>query len=175
MDKRSPEEIAASAKAGRKWILLGVVGCGCVGFVVLAGVGAAIGIPAFVNYTKRAKASEASANVRSMASAFQSTCGSAGAGSLASLRAGPLPAVPSSAQQGVSFAADPGFASIGFGPVDPVRYSYSIAPSSVAPGEIVLQARGDLDDDGVQSLFEISCSPTTCACAPQVYTENELE
>lgn len=176
VDQRSPAEVGASAKAGRKWILLGVLGCGCVGFVLLAGIGAAIGIPAFVNYTKRSKTSEASANLRSMATAFRAQCESSQGGvDLAALRAGPLPAVPSSEQQTVSFAADPGFVAIGFDPGYPVRYSYSIGPSPVAPGEIVLQARGDLDDDGIQSLFEIACSPTTCACAPHPYIENELE
>lgn len=172
MDTRTPEEVAASAKAGRKWIILGVGGCGCLAVLLVA---AGIAVPAFVSYIKRSKTSEATANLQSMASAFRATCESEGSGALATLRAGPLPAVPSSAQQTVSFAADPGFASIGFGPLDPVRYSYSIGPVAEAPGEIFMEARGDLDDDGVHSLFSIACSPTTCACASQVYTENELE
>ena len=139
-----------------KWIA-GCGGCALL-LVVVGGIGAAIGIPAFINYTKRSKAVEARANVEALAASYEGACldGLLEPG----FAAGPLPAVPHPESQNVSFASDPNFARVGFNPGSIVRYSYSIR--SLSPQSAEVRVEGDLDDDGVRSEYVMRCSACEC-------------
>jgi Tfp pilus assembly protein PilE len=135
--------------------------CPCVGIV------SAVAIPAFINYVKRAKTTEARANLGVLEQRVESFCTSRGHYPVA---AGPLPASPSNLEQRVDFAADPGFASVGFDPAAPVYFSYAI---EAAPGGTDLVARGDLDGDGLTSDFRIHCD-AGCTCLAMTVVD-ELE
>ncbi|MEM7604822.1 MAG: hypothetical protein AAF411_05640 [Myxococcota bacterium] len=174
MNTPPPGPAPAPTNPNRKFIMLAVAGVMSIGCCLLTGIGAAVGIPAFVNYVKRSKTTEASAMVRQLAELSESHY--LATGSLPS-RAGPLPAVPSQDKFMVDWAADPVFRAIGFDAGGPVYYSYSIEPTG--PGTIAIRARGDLDGDGVQSLFELTIGQCTadagCQRSQGIYVERELE
>lgn len=153
-----------------RWAI-GAAGCGCL--LLLVPICAAIAIPAFINYTKRSKASEATAELRSLAAAVQLQCQSGE--DLSGLRAGPLPLAPGSIQNIPVWQADPGFARIGWQANGPVRYSYQIEPAAHDPAQLTLKAQGDLDDDGDLSTYSLSCDLRGCACTTVVQMDNELE
>lgn len=119
--------------------------------VFILGVLAAIAIPSFVNYMRRAKATEAETNVdflgRSVVSAY------AEQGALPA----PLPPTPAPACQRRMWPPDaaPGWEQFMFHPVDPLYYSYSIEPMPGTNG-VWVRAIGDLDCDGIYSRFERS-------------------
>lgn len=140
---------------------------------MLIPVTAAIAIPAFVSYVKRSKTIEASAELRSLAMTVSSSC-QAGE-DLSGLRAGPLPAAPGSIQNIPVWQADPGFARIGWQASSPVRYSYQIEPAAHDPAQLTLSARGDLDDDGVLSMYSLSCDLRNCICSTTPQVVDELE
>ena len=156
-----------------------LLAAGCGALICVIGIVAAIAIPAFIKYVKRSKTSEASSNVMVLARGAESYCSNEQLGvnpTQAQSRypatpAGPLPARPSSMKQTAAFGSDPTFSALGFGPPDPVYYSYSAVPD--ASGGLRLTANGDLDDDGVLSTFESYCD-STCRCSP-VNVVNELE
>ena len=141
----------------------------------LAGLGVIAGlvVPAFTNYIKRAKTAEAAVNLRMLADKVNEYY--LRTGQLPSA-AGPLPASPTMDDQVVDWSSDPVFAELGFAPSDPVYFSYFIVPG---PRRVDLRARGDLNGDGEQSLFEIvvgDCQPQVgCAIQSQIYAENPLE
>jgi len=135
--------------------------------VCCVGVLSATAIPAFLGYTLRAKTAEAAANLRQLSTASTARCQQGQASS----SAGPLPAMPGADKQLADFSADPGFAALGFDPMAPVYYRYTVLPQ--ADGTTAIRAEGDLDGDGVLSLFEVTCAPS-CECS-QMYVENELE
>ena len=161
--------------------------------VVLAvpciGVLSAIAIPAFIGFTRRSKVAEARSNLRVLASAVDAYCeaehvatGPAAIG--AATTTGTLPAatgpIPSVIPVGAvvatpELAADAVFSELRFAPTEPIRYSYSIVAES--PTAILIRARGDLDNDGITSLFEIRCTSSAgaCECDRTVRVENELE
>ena len=144
-----------------------------VGAIMFIGMILAIAYPAFGNYMLRSKSREAAANLGLLRSAFITECE---AGRLPpGLQAGPLPAIPAVEAQTASWSSDSGFVALSFAPDTPVLYSYSVGPSTVDVGDIALTARGDLDGDGEQSLFEIGCRPSECRCADGIFFENELE
>ncbi len=176
-DPTESRDLAGSRTPGPsdKKVIVFAVGCGVLLLLLL--VCSAIAIPAFLNYTKRAKASEAQAQLRRLRMGFQDACRARiqVGGSIGDLRAAPTPPIPGELRQTGDWAADPGFVELGFAPTDSVYYSYSVGPSPVEPANMVLQARGDLDGDGEQSLYEYSCSPTTCDCSAHLFVENELE
>lgn len=166
---------APGAPAGEKKhspaaIILAVV-AGCFGLFCVVSIVAAIAIPAFVRYVKRSKTAEAEMNVRALVVGAQLLCEDDLQPGYPTVPAGPLPARPSSMTQAPGFAADPTFAALGFTPIDPVYYSYSVVPDGV--GGLTLRANGDLDDDGVLSTFESNCD-ASCACSP-IHVVNELE
>jgi type II secretory pathway pseudopilin PulG len=144
------------------------------GSVPCCGIVSAIAIPAFVNYTRRAKTAEAQANLRNMSRAVEAYCQAEHAGgSLWPAPAGPTPEVPTSARQIAMWG--PEWQSLGFAPAEPVYYAYSIVP--VDASTLIVRAEGDLDDDGTRSRFEARCvssSPGSCSCG-EVVVENELE
>ena len=140
--------------------------------VAIIGILAAIAIPAFINYVKRSKTSEASTNIMILARGAESYCNDGLNGGYPVAPAGPLPAgIPGSVKVTAPFASEPTFSALGFAPADPVYYSYSAVPDGA--GGLKLIANGDLDDDGVLSTFESHCDPS-CRCSP-VHVVNELE
>ena len=152
-------------------ILAIVLGCIPAGVCVL-GIAAAVAIPAFVSYTKRAKVAEAETNLQQLTRFVESRCqdgrGLPGA-------AGPVPATPTDRRQTPSFASDPVFAELGFAPAGGVYYAYSIVPRG--DGSVALRAQGDLDGDGTLSTIEKGCYPTAtgCDCSGPATRTNELE
>jgi type II secretory pathway pseudopilin PulG len=161
----------AAPKSSKAPLIIGVL----VGvlFVVPCCIGsiAAFAIPAFVNYTRRAKTTEATSNLRSLALLEQQYCEEHGNWLVP---AGPVPATPSSFKQLADFASDPTFTQLGFAPADPVYYSYMIVRDASTTGGIELIARGDLDDDGVLSSFAVTCS-SGCSCESTPRVENDVE
>ena len=141
--------------------------------IVVALVLFSIAYPAFTKYALRSKTREAETNLRQLASSYVTACNEGRVDG--DLTAGPLPAVPTAETQEVDWSAEPAFVALSFAPSTPVRYSYSIGPSPIDAGDIVFQARGDLDGNGAQSLFELACRPSECRCADAPYFENELE
>lgn len=129
------------------------------------GIGAAVAIPAFIQYVKTAKTQEARALLHSMAEGTVQFCRSSG--TLPGVT-GPEPEVPGSMKQTVRPL--PGFAQIGFSPAAPVYYSYAILPTEAG---IRLTAEGDLDGDGLRSVFAIHCDGT-CTCG-DLEESNPLE
>ncbi len=151
-----------------------LLAAGCAALICVIGIAAAIAIPAFINYVKRSKTAEASSNVMVMARGAESYCSTERLGDSSmypTSPGGPLPTRPGSMKQTASFSADATFSALGFGPPDPVYYSYSAVPD--ARGGLRLTANGDLDDDGVLSTFESYCD-SSCRCSP-VNVVNELE
>lgn len=159
-----------TSKRNRRWAFV-AGGCGCL--LVLIPICAAIAIPAFITYVKRSKSIEAPAELRSLATTVSSRC--QGGDDLSGLQAGPLPAIPGSIQNIPVWQADPGFARIGWQASSPVRYSYQIEPAAHDPAQLTLRARGDLDDDGVLSMYTLSCDLRNCTCSTTPQVIDELE
>lgn len=128
------------------FVLAGLAGA-CVPCV---GIVAAVGVPSFVSYVRRSKTAEAPANVRAIAQGVIAVWETTGAlpPALPS-----TPGAPSSERRMWPGDAAPGWAEIGFAPVDPLYYSYEYEPDPSGTS-FVVRARGDLDGDGVQSMFE---------------------
>jgi len=168
-----------------------VLAAGGICLVPVVGVVAAIAIPAFINYTKRAKTTEAGANLRMMyagaATYYAEEHVAPDGGVLQHCTVDPAttPNVPGKQKTTlVGGLSDDSFNAIGFTFIDPIYYQYEIVggPSrcGVAPNEAVytFRAHGDLDGDGVLSTFEISVASNPddeLYRSPGIYTENELE
>jgi len=162
---------AAPNNSNKGLIIAVVVGAALVFGCICAGVLSAVAIPAFTNYTRRAKTTEATGNLRSLALLEQQYCEEHGNWLVP---AGPVPVTPSALKQVADFASDPAFTQLGFAPADPIYYSYSIVRDDSATGGIEIIVRGDLDGDGMTSTFAVTCgSGCTCELTPRI--ENELE
>lgn len=119
----------------------------------VCGVLAAIAIPSFVHYVRRAQAAEAHRNVRVI------YFGVADHAQHLSRLPPSLPDTPSTVPCGERrepWPADahPGWADVGFAPLEPLHYSYALL---VHPNgrDFTVRARGDLDCDGVTSVYEL--------------------
>ncbi len=149
---------------------------GCLALAALAvpciGILAAIAIPAFVNYTRRAKTAEARANIGSIRSSLEATCTNAGGVLPAALT--PTLAAPGPQRQLATL--DPAWDAYGLVGGDPMYYAYSIERPDGSSALVV--AEGDLDGDGVRSRFEVRCTSaggsSGCACG-ELSVTNELE
>ena len=144
--------------------------------VFVLGVLAAIAIPSFIKYTRRAKAAEAETNIAAIVRGIQSR--QVEQGTLPpSVPATPAPAAPPvCATQTWPAAAPPGWAELGFTPFGPLRYSYSI---DTAPDgrSLAVRATGDLDCDGIPGRFERTvalATDGTVVIGPLIRTD-ELE
>ncbi|MFT5356445.1 MAG: hypothetical protein ACI9KE_003670 [Polyangiales bacterium] len=159
-----------TSKRNLGWAI-GALGCGCL--LLLIPITAAIAIPACINYVKRSKAAEARTELRSLGTSIGSLC--AAGEDLSGLRAGPMPAVPSSLQSVPAWHTDPGFARLAWTSRSPVRYSYQIEPAAHDPTQLTLRASGDLDDDGILSSHVLSCDLRSCSCTRTPQVNDELE
>ena len=159
-------------------IVLGLAGA-C---IPCTGVLAAVAIPSFIGYVRRSKTSEAHANLavlaRGVVAAYENEQlqpdGTVARRLPPALSA--TPGMPGPERQAWPPSADPGWAALGFAP-PPVYYAYEYAPDLDGRG-FVVRAHGDLDGDGVRSLFEIRGTIDPAAdelvLAPIAMT-NELE
>lgn len=153
------------------------------------GITAAIAIPAFVGYLRRAKVSEASANLSNIYQGAAAYYREEHIGPNGETLVGcTVPSARTSNEPGPAkstLAIEPGssFEAIGFAPIEPVYYQYeivSVGGCGHGPNESLysFRAHGDLDGDGVQSLHELAAGsdaqnePTRAA---GITTENELE
>ena len=167
--------------------------------VVIIGVLAAIAIPAFINYVKRSKTTEAGSNLKALftgAAAYYEAehwgqgLTAVGAGSTAStnciVTAGNSGNTPGSNKTAVNWAGQTNFTQLNFAPGDPIYYQYVIdigdntAGCGIAPSTTVytFQAIGNLDGDTTNSTFEIAVGSTadnSLYRSPGIYTVNELE
>lgn len=170
--------------------------------VAIIGILAAIAIPAFINYVKRSKTTEASIQVKAMyqgAATYyqgemaQRTVVAVGAVAMVTrctVAAGVTSNAPSSQKTVLNWSTEaPSFAAIGFNPADPIYYQYSIAAggtvaagcgdmTAVGMSLYTFAANGDLDDDAVQSTFEINSSVNmegNLYSSGGIFIANELE
>jgi prepilin-type N-terminal cleavage/methylation domain-containing protein len=159
--------------------------------VAILGILASVAVPAFLDYMRRSKASEAPANLKSMyyaAKAYFDTERSLRDGSGALTRclvdetgAGFMePADPASNKQSFLQASHPSWGSMSFTIGDPVYFGYTFVtdkgpvgggncPVGGTPTTIgnvySLRAHGDLDDDGTHSTFEMTVDLTAVELA----------
>ena len=141
--------------------------------VAIIGILAAIALPAFIGYVRRAKAAEAPNNLKALfvrASSYytiartsQGVAATAVGGCTVGSTAGTLPATPADVKQLVDFSADPSFRALSFVSADPVYYAYGITNGAAgcagAPRRLdvyTFYARGDLDGDTRLSTFELA-------------------
>jgi Tfp pilus assembly protein PilE len=156
----------------RKTIVILVVLVVFFGGIVSCGLLSALAIPAFTNYTLRAKTAEARTNLAMLAQRAEAYCQQT---STLAPAVGPTPAVPGTDRQQATW--DGTWATLGFAPAQPVYYAYSIVPMDGGTW-LELRAEGDLDGDGRRSFFSVPCAPAAdgCACrGTAVYISDELE
>ncbi len=162
--------------------------------IVLAVIGilAALAVPAFISYSRRAKTAEASANLKALftnaatyyvAERTDETGHRHSACTVAATGATTSPGTPSAQKQ--AFTPSPSLAALGFTIGDPVYFGYGIPGAIAADCDhrpntdlYTLAARGDLDGDGVRSTFELSVGSTSdnqLYRSPGFYIHDELE
>lgn len=165
--------------------------------VAILGVLAAVAIPAFMGYKRRASTSEAPLQLNNLYKlatslyAAEYTGRGVGVISVRSCVVSPTsltPAAPGPTRQ--PFVAALGFEQLGFTVGDLVQYGYSIesvglpTQLSCSSAHVVNQpiytfiAIGDLDGDSVRSTFELAVAADLHAQlyhAAQIYTVNESE
>jgi type IV pilus assembly protein PilA len=165
--------------------------------VAILGVLAAVAIPAFMGYKRRASTSEAPLQLNNLyklaTSLYAAEYTGRGVGSVAvrSCVVSPTaltPAVPGPSRQ--SFVAVDGFAQLGFSVGDPVQYGYAIEstglPSQISCSAVhvvnqpiyTFSAIGDLDGDTIRSTFELAVAADAHAQlyhAAAIYSLNETE
>jgi prepilin-type N-terminal cleavage/methylation domain-containing protein len=156
--------------------------------VAIIGILAAVAIPSFMRYWKRAATVEASMNIRRMYDGAVSYYVSEHANSNGVIFERQFPGnvgpTPSSIPPAVKVRPAPGtwdhpsWYALDFAVMDPIRYSYSFSSSGVGTNAFAhMVAQGDLDGDGVSSLFRRSCSGTNEGVrgGSGLETVNELE
>ncbi len=163
--------------------------------IAIVAVLAVVALPAFLNYKRRAQASEAPNNLKGMftqAAGYYAT-GRSGRSTLATTvgncivrsSVGTTPAAPMSFSQMADFNVDPAYAAIGYPSLEHVFFAYGITSGGEACGvganetEVyTFFANGDLDGDGMESLFELAVGTDANAelyRSPGFYVVDELE
>ena len=170
--------------------------------VAIIGILAAIAIPAFINYVKRSKTSEAGANLKSMfqgAAAYYEmehwdqgvvTAGGTAADSTHCIIADAnQTGDPTNAKRVMEWQSeDAGFTAINFAPADPLYYDYNVDSKENANsvcGEAdsqtvvyTFEAFGDLDGDSTFSTFRLAAgtNPDNALYrAPGIWSSDPLE
>lgn len=168
--------------------------------VAIIGILAAIAIPAFVNYVKRAKTAESGANLKALftgAATYYTTerntnRGILMAGGVATTNthctvanAALFGSAPTNAKrQADATMLAASFTALSFAASDPLYYEYAIADSPNAclrlPNSALytFRATGDLDGDMAFSTFEVAAGSNgenDLYRAPGIYTIDELE
>jgi type IV pilus assembly protein PilA len=168
--------------------------------VAIIGVLAAVAIPAFTSYVKRAKTSEVGGNLKAMftgASSYyqaehwrQRGVTAEGAAiaptTYCTVAAGVTTNAPGPEKVALNWQAEPpSFMALGFAVADPVLYQYEIASigdqcgnTSQNPGLYSFRANGDIDGNNVLSLFEIAAGSNVnneLYRTPGMFIQNELE
>jgi prepilin-type N-terminal cleavage/methylation domain-containing protein len=169
--------------------------------VAIIGILAALAIPAFVNYSRRAKTAEASTNVRALftgaAAYYQAEHWASRSPTRAATAASTFCTVAAQSDGGaIAGAAGAGkhttdystlasFPAIGFNVADQMYYSYNIVGSADICGHTAndttiytFDAFGNLDGDAVLSTFEIAVGSdpsNDLYRTPGIYVVNELE
>ena len=158
--------------------------------VAILGILAALAIPAFIGYVRRSKTSEATGNVNSMfksAAAYfnQERTGrgiTATGSTYCTVPSSTLnPTNPASEKQG--YSADANAAALGFRIADYVYFGYGFTGGSGCNKSVnehvyTFFALGDLDDDNINSTFELATSvhtDMTLYHARGFYVVNEVE
>jgi type IV pilus assembly protein PilA len=166
--------------------------------VAILGILAAVAIPAFINYMRRAKTSEATLNIDRIFEGgiayFEAEHVRRGVAGTILMRclppaAGPTPTADPSAQKynssaaAAEFNASAAWKALDFSMGDNFYYQYEMVSSDgcgdSATGEtFYARARGDLDDDDLCSLFERAALITpsgTVQGSSGIYKTNPLE
>jgi len=168
--------------------------------VAIIGILAAIAIPAFVNYVKRAKTSETGSNLKALfqgaaayyesenwAQGVVAAGSSAGASTHCTIGDATASWTPTGAKYVVDWQSEnAGFTALNFAPADPLYYAYNVEST---PGDqcgnaandanvYTFVAHGDLDGDGTTSTFELAAgtNPDNALYrAPGIYSVDPLE
>jgi len=158
--------------------------------VGILGILAALAVPAFLTYIRRAKTSEATQNLGSMfkfaasymAQEYADRSLSATTGTYCSVGSDPLsPTTPKPFKQ--KFSAGENLRSLGFSIGDEVYFGYGIVGTqrcgwTAADAVYTFFAHGDLDGDNVQSTFELAAgtdAARTLRHASGIYIDKETE
>jgi prepilin-type N-terminal cleavage/methylation domain-containing protein len=162
--------------------------------VAIIGILAAIALPAFNGFIRRAKSSEATTHLKTLylgASGYY-VVEQAGVGLTASMAShctvastgGTLPATPGAHRQRVDFTAVPTFNDLLFSVPDPVFFGYGVTSTGAGCGNgasealYTFYAEGDLDGDGLLSLYELAAGSdddNELFRAPGFYVERDGE
>jgi type IV pilus assembly protein PilA len=145
--------------AGGRGLAVGALVTSLGTLVVGLGLQAAIAIPAFVHYVRTSKTAEAVTNVAAISrgvASYWAAERTARDGHVTQSLPPSLPRTPlAPGPERRAWPADasPGWAELGFAPVDPLYYAYEYeaSPDGVS---FAVRAIGDLDGDGLRSTFE---------------------
>jgi type IV pilus assembly protein PilA len=171
--------------------------------VAIIGILAAIAIPAFINYVKRSKTSEAGANLKSLfqgAAAYyeqenwQQGMVTAGGTAAASVHCVVPDATPSWTASDAKYVVNwenesDSYTALNFAPADPLYFEYHIVSDNTGltndcgnaasdTGIYTFTANGDLDGDGAESTFSLAAgsNPDNALYrAPGIFTSDPLE
>ena len=157
--------------------------------VLILGILAAVAIPSFMGYIQRSKTAEAAQNLGSMykfAASYMATehadrSLTATIGSYCSVGTDPISPPPTSRKQ--HYDAGDNALALGFTIADDVYFGYGLTGSqqcgwTANTNVYTFTAQGDLDGDGVRSLFELAAGTDdarTLRHAKGIYIANELE
>lgn len=137
--------------------------------VMILGVLAATATSAFKTYVLRSKTTEALQGISKMVQSEivyyekNSTF----------LSAGPSNIPPSATKVTVDFTADPNWSTLAFGFGDAIQYGYQA--TATAGNSVDCEAQGDLNGDGITSLFQRNVTRGTTFVVGSVVTFDELE
>ena len=144
--------------------------------VAIIGILAAIAIPAFIGYVKRAKTSEATGNLNSIFKASVSYynvertargLAAATQGQCSVATAAVQPTAGATKQQYDFPGGDTNFNALGFAVADYIYYGYGITSKAAKCGNVAntslytFSAEGDLDGDATFSTFELAVGSNT--------------